>query len=381
MNSSHRFNRTGPMSLFILSSMAFFMIYGCTSTREISELEASSISRFVVIDNVCAWPNIMMLPNGTIAAVIHNTPSHGQMEGSVECWVSDNGEFWEMRGMPVQNDPNTVRMNVAAGLANNGDLLVITSGWTNEQQPGQPKRGNFRDGHIPVAVTRSNDNGATWTQFEGFPEPEEGWSRFVPFGDIVIGDDGLLHASAYTRGSPNDPNSASRYDRRRQSWFFSSRDDGKTWEKTSMIGPDHNETTLLYLGEQKWLAGARINIPNSIDLFYSNDNGKTWKDPQRVTGPRQMPGNLYRLNDGRVLFTYGNREFKEGNRGILAKLSNDEGKTWSSPIQIAQLDGDLGYPSSVQRADGKIVTAYYSSLIDNHSRYHMGVAIWDPPEN
>ena len=94
------------------------------------------MSRYMAIDNVCAWPNLTMLPNGTIVAVIHNTPSHGQMEGSVECWVSNNGEFWEMRGMPVQNDPNTVRMNVAAGLANNGDLLVITSGWTNEQQPG-----------------------------------------------------------------------------------------------------------------------------------------------------------------------------------------------------------------------------------------------------
>jgi hypothetical protein len=40
---------------------------------------------------------------------------------------------------------------------------------------------------------------------------------------------------------------------------------------------------------------------------------------------------------------------------------------------------DCGYPSSVQRADGKIVTAYYSQAVENHDRYHMGVAIWDAP--
>ena len=40
---------------------------------------------------------------------------------------------------------------------------------------------------------------------------------------------------------------------------------------------------------------------------------------------------------------------------------------------------DCGYPSSVQRADGKIVTAWYSKASVNHERYHMGVAIWELP--
>jgi hypothetical protein len=36
-------------------------------------------------------------------------------------------------------------------------------------------------------------------------------------------------------------------------------------------------------------------------------------------------------------------------------------------------------PSSVQRADDKIVTAYYSKSAENHDRYHMGVVVWEPP--
>ena len=62
-------------------------------------------------------------------------------------------------------------------------------------------------------------------------------------------------------------------------------------------------------------------------------------------------------------------------------MSSDEGKTWSDPIRLAHsLAGDCGYPSSVQRADGKIVTAYYAKAVANHERYHMGVAIWLPPD-
>lgn len=88
----------------------------------------ASLVRYIAIDNVCAWPNLTRLPDGSMAAVIHNRPSHGGMEGDVECWVSSTGEFWELRGRPAPNDPQTVRMNVAAGLAKNGDLLVLCSG-------------------------------------------------------------------------------------------------------------------------------------------------------------------------------------------------------------------------------------------------------------
>jgi len=34
------------------------------------------------------------------------------------------------------------------------------------------------------------------------------------------------------------------------------------------------------------------------------------------------------------------------------------------------------YPSSVQLADGRILTAYYSRRTPLHPRYHMGVVFW-----
>ena len=66
---------------------------------------------------------------------------------------------------------------------------------------------------------------------------------------------------------------------------------------------------------------------------------------------------------------------------MLAKITADEGKTWTEPMRLANtLESDCGYPSTVQRADGKLVTAWYSKASENHQRYHMGVAIWDAPK-
>src|SRR5690606_2047902 len=130
-------------------------------------------------------------------AVIHNRPSHGQMEGMVEAWVSEDGERWERRGYPVPNDARTVRMNVAAGLAGNGDPIVLCSGWTDEKQPERPKQNIFRDATVPARVARSRDGGRTWTQAEAGMKAQPGWTDFIPFGPILKGTDGALHTTVY----------------------------------------------------------------------------------------------------------------------------------------------------------------------------------------
>ena len=155
------------------------------------------IERYVSIDNVCAWPNLTKLPDGTIAAIIFGKPSHGQMAGDIECWSSADGRFWEKRGHPAPNEPNTNRMNVAAGRAGNGDLLVLCSGWTDEKQPERPKQAVFRDDILQNWVCRSTDGGRTWTQLKNFVAPDAGWTAFIPFGDIFVGERGSLHVSCY----------------------------------------------------------------------------------------------------------------------------------------------------------------------------------------
>ena len=340
------------------------------------EAAPPSIQRLVAIDNVCAWPNLTLLPDGSINATIFGQPSHGQMAGAAECWNSPDGEFWTKRGIPAPNDPSTNRMNVACGLAKNGDLIVLCSGWTDVQQSQRPKQLAFRDDILGVWVCRSSDGGKTWSQLKAFPAPDAGWTNYIPFGDIKQGEDGALHVSCYG-GEFTDPMKSTKTKGYR-SWHFRSDDDGKTWQRISTIHPTGNETTLLHLGGKRWMAAAR---ETAMDIYISDDDGVTWGEPNRVTQKNEINGHLARLKDGRIILAYGNR-IKTGEQlGVLAKFSSDEGKTWGEPIRIAHTTTwDCGYPSTIQRADGKLVTAWYAGASAYHDRYHMGVAIWEAPQ-
>src|SRR5436190_22080658 len=99
-----------------------------------AEAEPRMFQRAVAVEDVCAWPNLTLLRDGTIIAIIHNRPSHGGMEGDVDCYASADGLKWEKRSTVTHHEPQTIRVNHAAGLAKNGDLLVLCSGWTNVKQ-------------------------------------------------------------------------------------------------------------------------------------------------------------------------------------------------------------------------------------------------------
>ena len=60
-------------------------------------------------------------------------------------------------------------------------------------------------------------------------------------------------------------------------------------------------------------------------------------------------------------------------------MSRNDGETWGDEI-ILRKDGgawDVGYPRTVQRSDGKIVTVYYFNDSPDTERY-IGATIWDP---
>ncbi|MEO6908425.1 MAG: hypothetical protein ABI210_11100 [Abditibacteriaceae bacterium] len=61
------------------------------------------------------------------------------------------------------------------------------------------------------------------------------------------------------------------------------------------------------------------------------------------------------------------------------RIGEDAGKTWSAPIRLADMPvWDGGYPSSVERADGRIVTASYADHPKRgENQYQMDVVIWE----
>jgi hypothetical protein len=169
-------------------------------------------------------------------------------------------------------------------------------------------------------------------------------------------------------------------------------DGGKTWQFVSWIGPEPSTrpgyaimpsgvrmspTELLAMVRRKEAEGRRQDF--WIEAFLSQDNGASWQlmDQPRIQNGGN-PASMIVLKDGRIALTYG---YRRPPYGIRARLSSDNGRTWTKDIILRDDGGnwDLGYPRTVQRADGKIVTVYYFNEAANKERY-IAATIWDPGE-
>jgi hypothetical protein len=162
--------------------------------------------------------------------------------------------------------------------------------------------------------------------------------------------------------------------------MFRSEDGGSTWKRHAEIAKGHNETTLCSLGKGQWLAAARQgNKVESLDLYRSEDDGRTWKLQQPLTGKGQHPADFVRLSDGRLLLSYGNR--RKGSYGVQALLSSDRGRTWGPAYSVVHdcVSGDCGYPASVQLNDDTILTGYYAKGTAEQPGYQFSTVIWQLP--
>lgn len=162
-----------------------------------------------------------------------------------------------------------------------------------------------------------------------------------------------------------------------------SSDDGSSWEWLADIptrdGDDPNQYHELHAVETR--SGriiAQIRNHNEANRHEtlqteSDDGGKTWSTPHSI-GVWGYPSHLLRLRDDRLLMTYGHRRPPIGNQ---ARLSSDEGRTWSEPLVISG-DGvstDLGYPSTAELEDGSLLTVWYEKLA-SHPQAALRQAHW-----
>jgi hypothetical protein len=161
-------------------------------------------------------------------------------------------------------------------------------------------------------------------------------------------------------------------------------DGGKTWNLVSWIGAEPKGYAIMpstvRLGPDELLTAVRCREGQKswIEAYRSRDDGKNWKydgTPVPDTGEGNPPS-MIRLKDGRVCLTYG---YRAKPYGIRARLSEDGGRTWGKEIILRDDGGgrDLGYPRTVQRPDGKVVTVYYFHDQPDGARY-IAATIWDP---
>ena len=168
-------------------------------------------------------------------------------------------------------------------------------------------------------------------------------------------------------------------------------DGGRTFDFLSWIGPEPDGYAImpasLRLSKSRILCAIRCRgarkdsspAESWIDLYASDDNGKTWaylNRPVPRTGKGGNPPALTRLRDGRLCLTYG---YRDAPFNICARLSRDSGQTWPEEILLRGSAGnhDIGYTRTVQRSDGKMVTVCYFNDHPDAERY-IAATIWEP---
>jgi hypothetical protein len=159
------------------------------------------------------------------------------------------------------------------------------------------------------------------------------------------------------------------------------KDGGKTWNFVSFVTPEPEGNDYAIMPSTVRLDGrtllTAVRYRKFIDTYLSKDDGSTWErlgQPAPETGGN--PGSLVRLRDKRLVLVYGKRLEPFG---IRARISSDQGRTWSEETVLRQDGGswDLGYPRTVQRKDGKLVSVYYYNTKEHPERF-IGATIWNP---
>jgi hypothetical protein len=162
-------------------------------------------------------------------------------------------------------------------------------------------------------------------------------------------------------------------------------DGGLHWKLLSLIGPEPPGFAImpstLRLSGGGLLTTIRQGHPgqgSGIEAYRSDDGGRRWTRLGDATpNIGGNPPSLVRLHDGRLCLTYGYRLRPFGAR---ARITADEGRGWGPEIILRDdgLTGDLGYPRSVVRPDGQIVTIYYFNGPRDEDRT-IQATLWTPP--
>ena len=108
----------------------------------------------------------------------------------------------------------------------------------------------------------------------------------------------------------------------------------------------------------------------------SSDNGKTWTKPKQILpNCGGAPAHLMKHSSGLLISTYGFRGEPHDTKpfAIRAMFSRDNGKTWFGHCDIYKTDtsSDLGYPSTLELADGSLLTVFYAKETEEDSAVIM----------
>ena len=352
----------------IISTLAFSVLVTCLFAAAAAGSTAAPIKHVIVYKEpgrFCGWP-----------------ANNGIWSWSNEILVGFHLDYYKENTRGHSIDRSKPRERVLTRSFDGGLTwkLEKPEGLNSKKQP-VPCPGGVDFTHPDFALTCrgddfhfSYDRGKTWRGPQNLPD--FGQKNIMARTDYIVNGQGdclIFLTASKTNGKEGRP-------------FCARTTDGfKTLNFISWIGPEPEGFSIMpstvRCSRTKLVSAVRRKEQGLgfIEVYASNDDGRTWQLLSTPAGTGRKNGNppsTVRLPDGRIVVAYG---YRSPPQGIRAIISSDEGKTWSNEI-VLRRDGrtwDLGYPQTVQRPDGKLVTIYYFTTEENPQQ-HIAATIWDP---
>ena len=318
------------------------------------------------------WPTLAKRSNGQLVLVASGTrESHVCPFGSVQLYRSnDEGKTWllpqTILDTPIddrdagilETDQGTL---LATTFTSNAYVSILEKqraerSWDTERlAKWEAAHNRVTSAELAATLgtwmTRSTDGGITWSQ------PYDCILN-SPHGPVQLSNGNQLYAGKHLW--------------REDSYIgvVISKDDGKSWTKQAKIPTREGDNPDLYheLHAVEAPSGKLIvhirnhNKQHAGETLQSEskDGGESWSVPHSI-GVWGFPSHLLRLRDGRIVMSYG---YRRGSMGNQARISKDEGKSWSEPITLSDNadNYDLGYTTTVELADGELLSVWYEKM-------------------
>lgn len=199
-------------------------------------------------------------------------------------------------------------------------------------------------------LTRSRDDGKTWSKPEALPDGFLGPIKNKP---ELIGQKLLCPSSTENDGW--------------QVHFEMTEDRGKTWRKTVQVNSkpwNIIQPSILRLKDGRLQVVCRSQDEQLISSF-SSDEGETWSDPVALYLPNNNSGtDAVTLKDQRHLLVYNHTKGKKSAyidkaRTPLNVAVSEDGITWKAALILEDSSiGEYSYPSVIQGKDGFVHIVY-----------------------